>query len=870
MKTTKRLLVVSCIALLSIAPTSQSTWVALNNIKTEIYQVNKSDVTTVAYTITDSTINYYLTIESALEHTTSGTIYVVPNTNPIITRNCEIKNGVTLCIPYDDNGDGTHSDYTNLEHQSNNGFADKDATAVNTNRKNLITIKEGITLKNNGTLDIAGTVGIGKSSQRPSGFTMGSYCEILMKANSKIENNGTINLYGYIKEETKDNGSILENTPTGSIKMPFTIYDFRGGTFSSNAYSKNSMPFSYFDFPNCHVTQVFNYGAKLTGIALLYASSKYYSSELLALATDTDDCLFKMSNGSKVTMKYVPSNFGYTTEDVNNTVTENTANYTKITIDGNLSLASFKINVLFYTFDSSTVECPICYKYQITQNSGKLTIANKMKFLSGSSLTIANGATCSVEAGTTFYEGYTPVMTTGDKNYSPQKMGRAKLVVNGELSINSDFGGLINSESDSGKVITGEYFVDNYVSQEYSEPNWARHIEYAEAYKLIDSKPSTFRLENGQTYTLGKNLNYWNESSNTDLTSFTLDNPSGTSSSKATKTYTVSALYNYTGVSYSSSNVTYNWKVYSSTSESGTYTLIENPDSSMLTINNNVATFTTPAATSASVYYKLTCTISFERVDQTTSNLSLTSGIYEAYYYDSSGSCILPTARVLMADGSYKEAQLIANGDKVISFNHETGEFETNVIIVNAHENEEAKDCNVLHLVFDNGNTTNLVYKHGYFDLTLNKYVYISINNYSKYIGHEFVYVDSNCNRSKVKLISGEVKRLHTKVVSPVTANHLNLIADNMLSLSSSMDGLFNIFEYNPNTLAFDKDKMQKDIDKYGLLDYEVFKNYFPKEIYDLLPCKYLGVSIGKGLITWDIIESYINRWRKQLLENIK
>lgn len=865
MKARRSLIVISLLAL-SLTAVGESQWITIDKSSETSYNKKADgDVTIVAYTRTNNVNTYFLTIESALEHTSSGTVYVIPGTNPTITRDCEIKSGVTLCIPYDDNGDGTHTDYTNLENQSNDGFADKDATAVAKNRKNVVTIAKDITLTNNGTIDVAGKVGVGYGSQRPSGFTLGDYCEILMQDNAKILNNGSINLYGYIKESSSNNGSSVEHSSTGTMKMPFTIYDFRGGTYSSNAYSKDSMPFSYFDFPNCHAEQIFNYGSKLTGIALLYAIKTYYSSELLALATDADSCLFKMSNG-KVKIKYCPSTFGYTTADVSNSTTSSIANYTKVTIDGDLSLSSFVITNPS-TFNSATVECPICYKYQIAQNSGTLTIANKMKFLTGSSLTIAKDAKCIIDAGTTFYEGYTPKMTTGSNDHSPQNMGRAKLTVNGELSINSSFGGLINSESDSGKVITGEKFVDNYVSQEYSEPNWAKHVEYAEAYKLLDSVPSTFRLEKNCTYTLGENLNYWNASSYTDLTSLTLDNPSGTSSNKAAKTYTVAASYKYSNVTYSSTNVSYQWDVSKSSSESGTYTIIENPDSTMLTTKDDVATFTTPAASSNSVYYKLTCTISFERKDTTKSDISLTSGIYEAYY---SNGCVLPTTLVLMADGTYKQAGLIEKGDVVISFNHETGKLEHNVIIVNAHKDEVAKDCNVLHLSFENGVETGLVYKHGYFDLDLNKYVYLSIDNYQNFIGHRFVYIDTNLNRSEAKLISGKVSRMYTKVVSPVTAKHLDLVIDNMLGLSSSLGGLFNIFEYDPSTLAFDAEKMKRDIDKYGLLDYEYFKDYFPKEIYDLLPCKYLGVSIGKGLITWDIIKSYISKWKDQLMENMK
>lgn len=861
MKSKKNILLVSLLAL-SIVPVGQSTWITIFDDSSKSYSKSKSDVTKVAYTINDSkVITYYLTIESALEHTTSGTIYVIPGTNPTITRDCEIKSGVTLCIPYDDNGDGTHSDFTNLENQSDNGFADKDATAVAKNRKNLVTVKEGITLTNNGTLDVAGKVGVGAdSNQRPSGFTLGDYCEILMESNSTIVNNGTINLYGYIKESSSNNGSSVEHSETGSIKMPFTIYDFMGGSYSSDAITKGkkpgaSMPFNYFDLPNCHVKQTFNCGAKLTGVAVLYANNAYNSSEALILGDNNDNCLFKLANG-KLTYKYEPVNCLYTTADVVSNTNASTANYTRITIDGDFEFGAFviKLKVYFttYTFNSAEYECPVCYKYQIYQNSGTLSIPNKMKFLSGSSLTIGKNAKCIMSAATTFYQGYSPFMTIA-KN-SP-KMGRAKFLVNGDLTINASFGGLINSDNSTGTVTTGDNFEDTYVSTEQISSGsgigaWSKHIEYAEAYTLVDDTQCTFRLEKGQTYNLSGY--YWSDSNYTDISSLTLDKPYGTSSSNSAQQYTVTASYDFVG--YDSKNVKLTWAI--------------DDDSVTLSSKDNAVTFTTPAATDAEITYNLTCTVSFNRKDGSECNISL-SGLYIAQYTSSGGGCILPTTKVLMADGTYKPAGLIEKGDKVISFNHETGKLETNVVIVNAHKNEETKDCNVLHLTFSNGNTTDLVYKHGYFDLTLNKYVYLSIDNYLEYIGHEFAYVDSKLNRIKIKLVSGEVKRTHTKVVSPVTANHLNLIADNILSLSSSMDGLFNIFEYDPATLAFDKDKMQKDIDKYGLLGYKAFEQYFPKKIYDLLPCKYLGVSIGKGLITWNTIEQYITRWKDQLLENM-
>lgn len=232
-------------------------------------------------------------------------------------------------------------------------------------------------------------------------------------------------------------------------------------------------------------------------------------------------------------------------------------------------------------------------------------------------------------------------------------------------------------------------------------------------------------------------------------------------------------------------------------------------------------------------------------------------------------ACILPTSLVLMADGTYKQAGLIRTGDMVMSFNHETGKIEPNVVIGNDDIEKPANLYNVVHLEFENGKSTDFVYEHGYFDKTLNQYVYLHENDSNNYIGHEFVFVE-NGKITTSKLIRTSVSKMFTKLASPATANHLNLIVDDMLSMAGGLDGLFNIFEYNPDTLAFDYEKMQQDIDKYGLLDYEYFEKYFPEEIYNLLPCKYLGVSIGKGLITWDVFEGYVNKWKDQLLENIK
>ncbi len=232
--------------------------------------------------------------------------------------------------------------------------------------------------------------------------------------------------------------------------------------------------------------------------------------------------------------------------------------------------------------------------------------------------------------------------------------------------------------------------------------------------------------------------------------------------------------------------------------------------------------------------------------------------------------CLLPSALVLMANGSYKQAGLIRTGDMVMSFNHETGTIEPNVVIGNDDISKPAQVYDVVHLEFSNGMNTDFIDEHGYFDVTLNKYVYLHSDDAEEYIGHEFVYVNGNLGINTVKLVSVSIVKTFTTLCSPATANNLNIIADGILSIGGGLAGLFNIFDYDSKTFAFDKGKMQADIQKYGLLTYKDFERFFPNEIYDLLPCKYLGVSIGKGLITWNVFESYVNKWKDQLMENVK
>lgn len=256
---------------------------------------------------------------------------------------------------------------------------------------------------------------------------------------------------------------------------------------------------------------------------------------------------------------------------------------------------------------------------------------------------------------------------------------------------------------------------------------------------------------------------------------------------------------------------------------------------------------------------QFTSTLNFETYPKLAEKASLS-------FQATGSSCILPSSLIMLPDGLYKQAGLLKPGDIVMSFNHEAGRLEPTEIIINDDIDEPEQTYDVIHLIFDNGNETDIVYEHGFFDLTLNKYVYLHTYDACNFIGHEFVFFkNSNGQFERIKLIQVIINKMVTRVCSPVTANNLNIISDNMLSMPGGITGLFNIFEYENESLKYNIKKKNEDIKKYGLLDYSSFDKYLSKELYDKLPCKYMAISIGKGFISWNTIQSYIDRWARRI-----
>lgn len=832
--------------------------------KEDEIDISKSSRVPVAY-IGDTK---YFTLDAALDAAYNNgkedKIYVIPNLahSLYIQKSHIIEKGDSFLLPYEGE--------TCLNEAGNNGtgFADNNTS----NRKTQVILKEQetLTIESGATMTIGAITGSGSN---PQGQASSSYCELTMGMNSTLSVKGNLNCYGFIKE-SRSGSNILVNDG-GTLTTPVSFYDHSSFITSSSYTGKNIFPYNQFDIPSIRPNMIFSYGSTLFGRVHLYGSSFGDATTSAKLIAPDGAFINMLDKNAKVEWKFADSSSNASTS-------KEFANHkTSISYSGNGSFGSLLVNISGTNVDSKNYYLPVPCGYSVFIKSGAdFSIPSSIKgvkFMPGSLLDNENSAKLTFDSNVIFYQN-----TTADDGMTTFKYpvtDSARLINKGKLYINADFDGIIESDSskeEDASVSFGWLYKQATDCQEVTGKQGytltVNTFKWGGAAWMTENSSGELvktNFEAGWIYQSLKTESSWEkvEELPKDITSASITSASnpeyaGNNGSEVRSGVGKNGGFDLTVTpepnDYDSTDVSYSWKVSESTSGDTSGAHLQSKTGQTVTL------LTDANSGNTDITYTIEATVSFTKVDGTKESVSEKIEIVAV-----ADSCILPTSLILMADGSYKEAGLIRHGDMVIAFNHETGRLEPTQVIVNEHIEEDANERNVLHLTFDDGDRTDLIYMHGYFDLTLNKYVYLSIDNYSEYIGHEFVHVDSKLNRAKAKLISGEIIKMYTKVVSPVTANHLNIIADNLLSITACVDGLFNIFEYDSSTLAFDKEKMQRDIDKYGLLGYEAFEQYFPEKIYDLLPCKYLSVSIGKGLITWKTIEQYIGKWKDQLLENM-
>ncbi len=220
-------------------------------------------------------------------------------------------------------------------------------------------------------------------------------------------------------------------------------------------------------------------------------------------------------------------------------------------------------------------------------------------------------------------------------------------------------------------------------------------------------------------------------------------------------------------------------------------------------------------------------------------------------------SCVAKGTLITLADGTQVPVETLTGDEMLLVWNLETGKLDSAPIMFIDSDPETAYE--VINLYFSDGTDVKVISEHGFWDYDLNEYVYLD-ENASAYIGHAFA-KHNGSELEKVQLVDVSIETETTTAWSPVTFGHLCYFVDGMLSMPGGISGLFNIFEVDAETMAYDVEKMQCDIETYGLLTVEDFGGMITEEMFEAFNGKYLGIAVGKGNLTWEFIAHLAERY---------
>ncbi len=219
-----------------------------------------------------------------------------------------------------------------------------------------------------------------------------------------------------------------------------------------------------------------------------------------------------------------------------------------------------------------------------------------------------------------------------------------------------------------------------------------------------------------------------------------------------------------------------------------------------------------------------------------------------------SDSCLAKGTPILMADGTTKNVEDIVLGDIVLTLDHMTGKLVPSAVAFTYYGYGEV---DILKLKFANGTELEVLnLGHGLYDATLDKYVLVAPDNVDELIGHTFACVNSDGSVGETALIGYELSHDTVERYDLATANNLNHIAGGMLACSDTIVGVCNTFDFD--SLVYDQEQLERDIEQYGLYTYEEWSEYVTREQFEAFGGAYFKIAVGKGLVTEQDILSLI------------
>lgn len=395
----------------------------------------------------------YRELSAALDEAKAGQT-VMQLADVTLSTDTVIKAGVTLYVPYSDvydndgNKEGTTASSTTL--------------AKETETYRRLTVADNTTLTVKGSLLVGGVIGY--PSQYYQGHTSGAHGRVTNNGTILIPSGGLLDTWGFVD----GSGSVITQSG-GTVKEPFIVFDFAGGSNTLSAYNANQSPFVQYTMQNVRCTLEINAGGRLTARCNLVASGGYNRIDSLVVGGPSDpQALLLLSEGATLTR----------TVDMSKTI-ENTgiragygADLGQVTyhITGGADFDALSMVILIIEVNTYGTDFPIPYCWRYELNDGVYSIPYSLKLMPGAEMYVAQNAELRVgpneKGGSTgkFYvlDGFDQSDMSG-KSYPTTEMLKnagfsqnGSLVVDGKLTVSDGghFGGIVQTNG-TGRIVTG-------------------------------------------------------------------------------------------------------------------------------------------------------------------------------------------------------------------------------------------------------------------------------------------------------------------------------------------------------------------------------------------------------------------------------
>ena len=226
----------------------------------------------------------------------------------------------------------------------------------------------------------------------------------------------------------------------------------------------------------------------------------------------------------------------------------------------------------------------------------------------------------------------------------------------------------------------------------------------------------------------------------------------------------------------------------------------------------------------------------------------------------SGGGCVTPDTLVTLADGTKVRIDALTGSEELLVWNHYTGAFDSAPVAYMINHGEAEKEMEVIYMTFDNGKVLKIINEHVFYDADLNKYVAVTSENVDSFLGHSFM-AQSGDELEKTELVKIQRQTESTEIYEVVSYKYLTCFTEDILTSCAYLDVLLNPFEIDTDTMAYDAQKMQADIEAYGLMEYDLWAPFVSEEVFEMHNAETLMVSLGKDNLTLDEIFILINMY---------